>query len=283
VAVAVCCVALLASTPTRVVLRQNGDKESAAASQEDLRAVIHQDNLSGNYQSASEAQLDLSSYFDKQQTHFKVTPSLSATEALRQADSIFASKAPLRSARVGLKERQEVTQDLAFSSADSKNDMNSYFNSLEAPSKKIHHATQSSGSSAKYINAKRAALNDGDDFEAINADGSRSQMKDKWSSANAAKELDRFQSSATAARHGRICGYAEQGPGGLHGWALQPPHGWLHTTSSGCWTISAFYCTQSARLSRPSYVSARFPHYRGGGPRCRSLTPPLGWRQLLRR
>ena len=197
VAVAVCCVALFAATPTRVVLRQNGDKESAAASQEDLRAVIHQDTLSGNYQSASEAQSDLASYFDKQPTHFKVAHSMSATEALRQADSIFPSKASLRSVRVGRKERHEVTQDLAFSSSDSANDMDSYFDSLEKPSNRIHHATKSSGSSAEYIDAKRAALNAGDTFDTINADGSRSQMKDKWSAANAAKEMDRFQSSAT--------------------------------------------------------------------------------------
>lgn len=184
VAVAVCCVALLASTSKSVVLRQQ--------------------TLDGNYKSASEAQSDLASYFDKQATHFKVAPGMSATAALRQANSIFDNKekATLRSGRSGSgsTQRKEVTQDLAFSSKDSKNDIDDYFDNLGGG--QSHHAHKSTGSSAKYINSKRAAMDDGDNFASINADGSRSQMKDKWSSAAAAKEMDRLNPPPPPERRG---------------------------------------------------------------------------------
>jgi hypothetical protein len=151
-ALAVCCVALFAVSPTHVVLRQE-------------------------------------SYFDTEQAKFNVHHSMSSKEALRSADSIFSDKTS-GNARLNRKEHREVTQDLAFSSSQAQADFDSYFDNLGG-SDSIPSAHSGHGSSSKYIEAKRKALADGDDFSEVNSDGSRTSIRKKWSSQNAAQDMDR--------------------------------------------------------------------------------------------
>jgi hypothetical protein len=168
-ALAVCCVSLFAVSPTHVVLRQ--------------------ESLAGSYESSAEARDDLSSYFDTEQAKFNVHHSMSSKEALRSADSIFSDKTS-GNARLNRKVHREVTQDLAFSSSQAQADFDSYFDNLGG-SDSISSAHSVHGSSSKYIEAKRKALADGDDFSEVNSDGSRTSIRTKWSSQNAAQDMDR--------------------------------------------------------------------------------------------
>lgn len=107
------------------------------------------------YSSSNEARDQLNSYFDHKLAS-KPKDYVSAQKALKELDYIFPSKNSKRTPAAA-KAPQAHSQVLAFSHSEAKDDLDSYFDSLDTDTHS-HAWSDMDSASQKYIENKRKAI-----------------------------------------------------------------------------------------------------------------------------
>jgi hypothetical protein len=206
-------------------------------------AAFKSGETKATYKSTNAARNEIDSFFDNLPVGKKAKSGLSAKQAEAQLDDIFPThekKVAQREHEQGLsakqaeaqlndifptheqkvaqieREQDQKAQKLAMSADKAQDDLDSYFDSLPTVKHTAHKVSDESDSTRSYIEAKRAAMEKGGSFTEVTKDGQVIKTADKWSGAEARKQLDDMFGGEVHQRrnnHAQLNSYEQEHPG----------------------------------------------------------------------